>query len=132
MTVVFYMCILRIDLVEYKLCIFHVILGISQISVATYFMFLCYYMLVTFYILIISVSPLDYEVLSTTLMFAACETRRCVDVSIVDDVIVEPIETFAVTLERTPDLDSMITLNPVEEEINVIDNDCKQTILNIK
>ena len=58
-------------------------------------------------------------------MFAACETRHCVNVAIVEDILVESIETFGVTLERTPDLDSRITLNPVTEEIEIIDNDCK-------
>ena len=82
--------------------------------------------------LISSVSPMDYEALSTTLMFAACETRQCVDVTIVDGMIVESIETFAVTLERTSDLDSRITLNPVDEEIKTIDNDCKLTVLHTR
>ena len=68
---------------------------------------------------------MDYETLSTTLMFAACETRRCVNVAIVEDILVESIEIFGVTLERTPDLDRNITLNPVTEEIEIIDNDCK-------
>ena len=70
-------------------------------------------------------APTDYETLSTTLMFAACETRRCVNVAIMEDILVESIETFGVTLERTPDLDRNITLNPVTEEIEIIDNDCK-------
>ena len=70
-------------------------------------------------------APTDYETLSTTLMFAACETRRCVSVAIVEDILVESIETFGVTLERTPDLDRNITLSPVTEVIEIIDNDCK-------
>ena len=70
---------------------------------------------------------MDYETLSTTLMFAACDTRRCVNVAIVNDIIVESIETFAITLERTSNLDSRITLNPMDEEIEIIDNDCKIT-----
>ena len=82
-------------------------------------------MYTTAFIIYTSVSPMDYETLSTTLMFAACETRCCVDVAIVDDMTVESIETFAVTLERTSDLDSRITLNPVDGEIEITDNDCK-------
>ena len=54
------------------------------------------------------------------------------DVAIVDDIMVESIETFAVTLERTSDLDSRITLNPVTEEIKIIDNDCKLTGLHTR
>ena len=39
-------------------------------------------------------------------MFAACETRRCVNVNIVDDLVDEPEENFFLdyTLERTPGL----------------------------
>ena len=79
------------------------------------------------YMLHYAVAPVDYEALSTTLMFAACEKRRCVNVAIVEDIIVESIETFGITLERTPDLDNRITLSPVAEQIEIIDNDCKHT-----
>ena len=40
----------------------------------------------------------------------ACE-RQCDNISIVDDVALEMTESFNVTLERTPDLNSRITLN---------------------
>ena len=50
--------------------------------------------------------------MDTILMFAACEMRSCVNVSIVDDMILENTESFDVILERTPDLDSRITLDP--------------------
>ena len=73
-----------------------------------------------------AVAPMDYEAVSTTFMFAACETRRCVNVVIVEDITVESIETFGITLERTPDLDSRITLTPVAEQIEIIDNDCNE------
>ena len=71
---------------------------------------------------------MDYESLSTSLMFAACETQRCVNVTIVDDTTVEAIEIFAITLERTHNLDSRIMLKTVNEIIEIIDNDCKLTI----
>ena len=71
-------------------------------------------------------APTDYEALSATLTFASCEKRRCVNVAIVEDIIVESIETFGITLERTPDLDSRITLTPVAEQIEIIDNDCNE------
>ena len=61
--------------------------------------------------------------LEEVLMFDACETQQCVAVTIVDDMIDEPEENFHVSLERTPDLDSRITLEPVEGEILIIDND---------
>ena len=61
--------------------------------------------------------------MSTTLMFAACETRQCDYISIVDDATLEMMESFSVTLERTSDLNSRITLNPVDGKMNVFDDD---------
>ena len=65
---------------------------------------------------------MDYIGLSRILSFAACETRQCVDVVIVDELVDEPHEKFDITLERTPDLNSMIILDPVEEEIFIQDD----------
>ena len=76
-------------------------------------------------ILTIVVAPVDYEALSTNLMFAACEKRRCVNVTIVDDTIVEPCEIFYVTLERVPDLNSRISLSSMDAMIEIIDDDGK-------
>ena len=66
---------------------------------------------------------MDYGALSTTLIFAACEMRHCDNISIVDDVTLEMTESFSVTLERTPDLSSRITLNPVDGKMNIFDDD---------
>ena len=64
--------------------------------------------------------------MSTILMFAACDTRQCENVPIVDDETLELTETFIVTLDRTPALDNRITLNPVDGDIDILDNDgCK-------
>ena len=65
---------------------------------------------------------MDYVEHSTTLRFSACETRQCVNVAIVDDLTDEPEEGFGITLERTPDLNSRIILNPVNGEILIQDN----------
>ena len=72
---------------------------------------------------LILVTPADYGAVSTILMFAACHTRQCVDVPIVDDETLELTETFIVTLDRTPALDTRITLNPVDGDIDILDND---------
>ena len=70
-----------------------------------------------------AVSPMDYIGLSTTLRFPACETQQCVNVAIiVDDLRDEPEEGFGVTLERTPELNRRIILNPVNGEILIQDN----------
>ena len=59
--------------------------------------------------------------LSVTLPFAECETRQCVNVSIVDDSVDEPEEKFSCTLGRTPSLDPRITLEPSAAEVIIID-----------
>ena len=60
---------------------------------------------------------------SKNLTFAASDTRQCTEIPIVDDMIVELTESFFVTLERTPGLDSRITLDPVDGEIKITDDD---------
>ena len=60
---------------------------------------------------------LVYEPFSVAVQFELCETRRCVTISIVRD---EPEESFNYTLERTPDLDSRISLDPVEGEVVIV------------
>ena len=70
-----------------------------------------------------SVAPMDYGTIDTILMFAACQMRSCVDVSIENDTVLENVESFDVTLERTSDLDSRITLDPVDGVVEINDND---------
>ena len=71
------------------------------------------------------VEPMDYTALSEILMFAACERRQCVSIIIRDDGIPEQVESFFVTLERTTGLDSRITLDPVDAEIEIIDSNSR-------
>ena len=71
---------------------------------------------------------MDYLELNSILSFYACETRRCVNVTIVDDLVDEPLEYFNFTLERTPDLDTRISLFLVDGQIAIIDNDGKYFI----
>ena len=66
---------------------------------------------------------MDYINVSTILAFDTCDTRQCTEIPIVDDMIVELTESFFVTLERTPGLDSRITLDPVDGEIEITDDD---------
>ena len=39
--------------------------------------------------------------MDTLLSFAACQIRSCVNVSIINDIVLENVESFDVTLERT-------------------------------
>ena len=56
-------------------------------------------------------------------MFAPCQNKACVFLSIKNDNISEGIESFHVRLERTPMLDNRITLSTVEGEIYITDDD---------
>ena len=67
---------------------------------------------------------MDYDALTQVILsFAACAQRTCTNVIVVDDLVDEPNESFFVTLERTHGLDNRITLNPVDGEIEIEDND---------
>ena len=74
-------------------------------------------------------SPQDYRSISTQLPFDNdcdndyCETRKCVQISFVNDYITENIESFRVTISRTAGLDSRITLAPDEGQVTIIDTD---------
>ena len=69
-----------------------------------------------------TVDPMDYLGVSIILMFEDCDRRRCVNVTIVDDEVLEMTESFTVTLERTPGLDSRITLDPVDGVVEITDD----------
>ena len=60
-------------------------------------------------------------------MFVACETRRCVNITIVDDTENEPVEEFTVSLDRTPGLNSRIILDPTDGEITLLDEGMPET-----
>ena len=69
------------------------------------------------------VTPMDYGAVNDTLSFEACDIRRCVNVTIINDEVLEGVESLDVTLERTPGLDNKITVMPVDGEIIITDDD---------
>ena len=64
---------------------------------------------------------MDYGSVSMILRFATCQRRECVNITIENNGVAEPLESFFVILERTPDQDGRITLDPVDGEILIID-----------
>ena len=68
---------------------------------------------------------MDYGALNVTLVFEACDTRKCVNISITDDEVDESDESFTYHLRRTSLLDSKIDLDQVDGKIEIIDNDGK-------
>ena len=74
-----------------------------------------------------TVTPMDYGGFSETLTFDTCETRCCVNVSIVEDLVDEPDEIFNYNLEPTASgLDSRIIITPDMGEVVINDNDGKK------
>ena len=61
--------------------------------------------------------------METILMFRACETIVCTNVTIVDDNDVELTERFSVKLSRTDGLDQRINLDTVVAEVEIIVED---------
>ena len=61
--------------------------------------------------------------MSIVTMFDSCQVQTCVDISIVNDSVLENEEIFDVTLSRTVGLDTRITLDPVDGEVEITDND---------
>ena len=67
---------------------------------------------------------MDYESLTNFILnFDRCQFKSCTTVTIIDDLIDEPVESFNATLDRSPGLDVRITLSPVEAVIEIDDND---------
>jgi hypothetical protein len=73
--------------------------------------------------IISTVDTMDYGVINETLMFDACETRKCVNITITDDLVDEQQELFTYTLTRTPSLHLRIELDPIDGTVEIIDND---------
>ena len=55
--------------------------------------------------------------------FDLCESLKCVAVDIKNDQTVENTEGFNIIVERTPDLNSRITLTNVDGVVDIRDDD---------
>ena len=69
---------------------------------------------------------MDYGAIDVILEFDVCETRKCVNVSIVNDLVDEEDEIFNYHLRRTPNLDPRIELEPTDGTVEIIDDDGEQ------
>ena len=77
--------------------------------------------------LISTVSPADYGEVSVTLSFEECEERQCVGISVVDDLINEPVETLSLSLTANPELH--LTLHTQTIEVAILDDDGKKSYI---
>ena len=69
---------------------------------------------------------MDYGAIDVILEFDACETQKCVNASIVSDLVDEEGEIFTYHLRRTPNLDSRIDLVTIDGTVEIIDDDGEQ------
>ena len=99
---------------------FEVSLSTGDLSAGIYV--LCLPLNTAVIIVLSPVAGMDYDaVINEILRFSACQRRQCVTIPILEDSVPEGVEYFNVTLERTPDLDPRITLNPVDGLIEIFD-----------
>ena len=71
-------------------------------------------------------SPGDYVAVEEELTFAPCESRRCVNVRLTDDLVNEPDETFSISLSSSS---PHIIFSSPSVEVLVIDDDGKNIFL---
>ena len=72
-----------------------------------------------------AVSGLDYVPLDSTITFGACENRKCVNISIIDDQKVEKAEYFHIKLLRSPGLREGVIFNQIDGQIWIYSQDSK-------
>ena len=75
------------------------------------------------------VSPTDYVSVDEEVTFAACESQRCVNVRITDDLVNEPEETFSLSLTRSTS--THISFSPVTAEVVVTDDDGNEHLMSL-
>ena len=63
------------------------------------------------------------------LQFPECETKQCIYVNILNDIVDEPEEFFTFTLARTPGLDPRINLDPTVAQVVINENNGKSRTL---
>ena len=73
-----------------------------------------------------SLGQLDFNATSVQLMFGPIVSVRNVSIPIIDDSIVENVETFFGTLTR--ETDQPVDLNPPEAEISILDNVDRESV----
>ena len=70
-----------------------------------------------------TVSGADYSEPEDSVRFPGCEKEYCTDIKITDDNVLEPLETFTISLMRSSGIGNEIRLEPDTMEIVIIDDD---------
>ena len=72
---------------------------------------------------------MDYSsTINTIVQFDECERRSCINITIVDDEVLENTEYFNLTLERNG-LHERIQLDPVDGLVQITNNDRMCTVV---
>ena len=71
---------------------------------------------------LITGSGSDFEQYSGVLRFVACQPILCIGITIVDDLVLESLESFNISLEGVG-LDSSFFLDPTVAQIDIINDD---------
>ena len=70
-----------------------------------------------------TVSSTDYGAVNETVTLTSCEKLHCVNLSIINDFLNEPVETFSLSLTRSPDTPPFILVTPAAGEVIITDDD---------
>lgn len=78
-------------------------------------------------------SGLDYWTFNDIIHFDRCATQKCVNITVIDDDIVEKVEHFLLKLAlETPGLSDIIDLSPMAGRVRIISEECKNlTVYNV-
>ena len=61
--------------------------------------------------------------MNETITLSPCEKLHCVNLSIINDLVNEPLETFSLSLTRSPDTPPFILVTPAAGEVVITDDD---------
>ena len=73
--------------------------------------------------LLYAVYPMDFVGVTEVVMFDSCDVKSCINITIIDDLIPEIVESFSITLEEASGHDDRITLEPTNAVIRINDDD---------
>ena len=72
----------------------------------------------------------DFIPINKTVTFSRNELRTCLEVTIIDDEVVELSKSFSISLERSENLDERITISPDRGTVTIEDDDGECNICN--
>ena len=74
----------------------------------------------------------DYVPVTSILTFEECEREVCMDVPLINDIVLEDTEKFNVIMTKLPDTNERIKLEESERLYTIVDVDGKLCVLYIR